>query len=86
MTAASLPSSLRLLADDDALLYNVARRAVEDALIEWRDKRLSMPFRNNGLVVKEKDGTSSDVIRFGPETAVRIALRALADHLDEVPR
>lgn len=76
---------LRRLAVDSNLLWTVARRAVEDHLVEWRDERLSMPLRNNGLVIKEKDGTGSDVIRFGPETAVRIGLLALAEHLDENP-
>lgn len=74
---------LRELASDEQLLWNVARGAIEDALIEWRDDRLSMPLRNNGFVVKEADGEPSSVIRFGPETGVRIALLALADHLEQ---
>lgn len=80
MTA--LADLLRRLADDNELLWSVARRAIEDALIEWRDDRLSMVTRNNGFVVKEADGTESSIIRFGPEVGVRIALKALADHLD----
>jgi hypothetical protein len=34
--------------------------------------------RNNGLVIKERDGTDSTVIRFGPEDALKIGLRAIA--------
>lgn len=71
---------LRAVADDTALL-EVGRKAVEDALIEWRDLRLSTPFRNNGLVVKEYDGKDSSIIRMGPEDAMQIGLRAIADHL-----
>ncbi len=84
-SAQIVADGLRRLADDQQALWEVARSAIEDALIEWRDDRLSMPMRNNGFVVKEKDGTASDVIRFGPETGVRIALLALADHLTTPP-
>lgn len=73
---------LRRLADDSELLWTVARAAIEDELIEWRDSRMFV-LRNNGFVVKEIDGTASSVIRFGPETGVRIALKALADHLEQ---
>jgi len=41
---------------NDANLLEIGRKAVEDALIEWRDDRLSMPTRGNGLVICEKDG------------------------------
>lgn len=71
---------IRHVASNDQLL-EVGRKAIEDALIEWRDSRMSEPFRGNGLVVREKDGQSSDIIRFGPETALRIGLRAIADSL-----
>ena len=67
------------LANDDAMM-EIARKAVEDVLIKWRDSRLS-EIRGNGLVIREKDGNPSTVIRFGPETAVRIALRAIAKEL-----
>jgi len=80
--SAELAVGLRALADNEEVLYNVARKAIEDRLIEWRDSRLSMLGRNNGFVVKEYDGTPSEIIRFGPEFGVRIALLALADHLD----
>ena len=78
------PQLLRQLAGNDALL-EVGRQAIEDVLIEWRDARLSEPLRGNGLVVREPNGQPSDVIRFGPEMAVRIALGAMADHLEAVP-
>lgn len=71
---------LEKLADDDALM-EIGRKAIEDVLISYRDSRISMPSRNNGLVVRERDGKGSAIIRLGPETAVRIALRAIAKHL-----
>lgn len=82
-TQEELAMELRRLADDPELLYNVPRRAIEDALIEFRNSRISMPMRRNGLVVREPDGSDSSIIRMGPETAVRIALQALADHLEK---
>lgn len=78
--APELVQALREVADDDKLIWEVARRAIEDQLIEMRDARMFVS-RNNGLVVKEYDGTQSRIIRMGPEMAVTIALRAIADHL-----
>lgn len=71
---------LRQTAQDEDLM-EIGRKAIEDELIEWRDAR-RFAMRNNGFTVKEADGTPSDVIRFGPEWGVRIALRAIAEHLD----
>ena len=67
---------------NDAELLEVGRQAIENELIEWRDRRLSV-FRGNGLVVAEPDGTRSDVIRFGPEVALKIGLRAIVAKLAE---
>lgn len=74
-------SELRRIADDNELL-EVGRKAIEDTLIEWRDSRLSEFMRGNGLVIREVDGKDSSIIRFGPETALRIGLKAIADHLE----
>ncbi len=77
---ASVRTVLASMADDDAIM-ELGRRAIEKALVDIRDVRKSEFTRNNGLVIREKNGTASDVIRFGPETAVRIALKAIAEHL-----
>lgn len=70
---------LKAIAGDDELL-EVGRQAIEDALISMRDSRI-FTMRRNGLVCREKDGTPSAIIRFGPETAIRIGLLAIAKHL-----
>ncbi len=70
---------LREVAADEDLM-EIGRKAIEDALIEFRDSRMFV-LRNNGFVVKEPDGEQSSIIRFGPETGVRIALEAIAKHL-----
>jgi hypothetical protein len=72
----------RRLAEDDALM-EVGRKAIEDTLVEWRDSRLSEFTRGNGLVIREKDGSESSIIRMGPEAGVKIALKAIADHLEK---
>lgn len=59
--------------------YEVARLAVEDALVKLRDDRLSLLFRNNGLVIKERDGSDSGIIRLGFEGGLRVAISALLD-------
>lgn len=71
---------LEAISNDDALL-EVGRKAIEDLLIELRDQRICQPLRRNGLIIREKDGTESNIIRFGPETALRVGLKAIADHL-----
>ena len=73
--------NLKEIAENEELL-EIGRLAVEKTLIEWRDNRLSEFMRNNGCVVKEKDGTDSHIIRFGPETCIAIGLRAIAEHID----
>lgn len=73
-------NALAQVASDDALL-EIGRKAIEDVLIDWRDSRMSVLGRGNGLVVCEKDGKQSNVIRMGPEDALRVGLRAIATHL-----
>ncbi len=60
--------------------YEIARKAVEDVLIDMRDSRLSMVNRRNGLVVAEKDGSPSHIIRLGFEQAMRIGISAVMQH------
>ena len=60
-------------------LLEIGRKAIEDVLVEWRDNRLSEFTRGNGLVIREKDGKDSSIIRFGPETALKIGMRAIGE-------
>ena len=72
--------TLQQLIDNDDLL-EIGRKAIEDALVELRDARMFI-VRNNGLVIREKDGAASDVVRMGPESAIRIALLAIKEYCE----
>jgi hypothetical protein len=65
------------------VLLEVGRRAIEDTLVSFRDARISVLNRNNGLVIRERNGTASDIIRLGPEDALRIGLKAIIKFLNE---
>jgi hypothetical protein len=78
--AQALAAHLEQLCEDPVAM-ECGRKAVEDVAIKYRDGRLSEPFRGNGVVIREKDGRESPVIRFGPEAAVRFALLAIAKAL-----
>lgn len=69
-----------VLDNEDAL--EIGRKAVEDALLELRDARISMIGRGNGLVICEANGGGSAVIRLGTEDALRIALKAILESSD----
>ncbi len=73
----STVAALNEIAEDRDLL-EIGRKAVEDVLVDWRDSRISMFARGNGLVIREKDGKGSSTIRMGPEDAIRIGLKAIA--------
>ena len=70
-------AALEALAADDAMM-EVARKAIEKTLIEWRNRGLSELGRGNGLVVRSRNGKDSCIIRMGPELAMSIGLRAIA--------
>jgi hypothetical protein len=60
--------------DPDAL--TVAHVAVEDVLIELRDRRIGVIGPANGFVVRGKDGTQSGVMRLGTRAGLEIAIKA----------
>lgn len=81
MTAPN-PESGRVIDVDsitDREWWEIGRRAVEDLLVEMRDDRISVMGRNNGLVICERDGSPSDVIRLPIEAALKVGVRAIAD-------
>lgn len=63
----------------DERLLEIGRLAVEDYLVKMRDVRLSMIGCNNGLVIKEQDGSDSHVIRASTIQALKIGLIAMAN-------
>ena len=56
--------------------YERCRKYIEDVLVDWRDNRLSV-MRNNGLVIRERDGKDSSIIRLGFDDAMRMAIKHL---------
>ena len=62
-------------------LLEIGRKAVEDVLVDFRDSCIFFPLRNNGLVIRERDGRDSSVIRLGVEDAIRIGLEAIDKYL-----
>lgn len=58
-------------------VLEIGRKAIEDALVDFRNNRISQLNRGNGLVIREEDGRDSSVIRFGPETALKIGINAI---------
>ncbi|WP_148310198.1 hypothetical protein [Nocardia otitidiscaviarum] len=74
-------AALRAIAEDPDLL-KAAHRRIEAALIDFRDNRISVPDRGNGLVVREANGEPSSTIRMTVPEALRTALRAIADELE----
>lgn len=59
----------------------LGRKAVEDLLVEMRDSRMFTMeggvYRGNGLVVRERDGGDSSIIRLGTADAIRLAIDAI---------
>jgi len=74
-------NTLRAISEDDELL-EVARKAIEDSLVAMRDSRIALVGRGNGLVIREKDGKDSHIIRMTSYDAVRVGVQAIADHLE----
>lgn len=70
--------------DSDAL--TVAHVAVEDVLIERRDRGIGVLGPANGLVVKERDGTPSPIMRMGTREALQIGITAYLSAARHSPR
>lgn len=76
---------LRQIANDPDLM-KAAHIAIEDHLIMLRDSHMmigsSAGMPANGFVVREKDGSFSEIIRLGTRPGVAMALEAIADHIE----
>jgi hypothetical protein len=75
----AIAEMLEKIARDPELL-EIARKAIEDELIEYRDSGIGI-LRRNGLVVYGKDGSPSSIIRFGSEHGLQLGLQEIAAHL-----
>lgn len=62
-------------------LLEVARLAIENELISLRDSRIAILGRANGLVVKEKNGQDSHIIRMTIKVALEIGIKAIVNIL-----
>lgn len=60
----------------DAGALHAAHKAVEDVLIDRRDRRIGVLNRGNGLVVREADGRDSSIMRLGTRDALLIGIAA----------
>jgi len=59
--------------DEEAL--EVARKHIEDILIEFRDARISI-IGGNGFCVREEDGKPSPMMRLSTREGLRIGIKA----------
>lgn len=65
-------------------LLKVGKTAVVLYLDMMRTNQMSLsPGINTGLVIADKDGTRSTIIRLGIADSLKIGLKAIADELDE---
>jgi hypothetical protein len=63
--------------DEDAL--TAAHQAVEDELVDLRDRGMWAGLNRNGFVINERDGTPSSVMRMGTRYGLTIAIRVYLD-------
>ncbi len=68
----------------DAFALAVARRVVEDVLVDLRDRRVSV-MCGNGLVIRERNGGDSDVLRLSTRDALQIGIQAYTAALRHKP-
>lgn len=70
----------------DETALTAAHLAIEDALVDFRDRRISTLGPRNGFVIYERNGDPSGVMRLGTRDGLRIAitayLAALAGDID----
>jgi hypothetical protein len=69
----------------DETALTAAHLAIEDALVDLRDARVSVIGPANGFVIKERDGQLSDVMRLGTREGLRIAIKAYLDDINQRP-
>ena len=70
---------LSLLENEDAM--RAARQAVENAMLDLRDSRISLLGCGHGMVARERDGKESFVIRMATRDVLHVALTAMAKQI-----
>jgi len=70
------------MAEIDETALTAAHLAVEDALVDFRDNRISVLGPANGFVIRERDGQESSVMRLGTRDGLRIAITAYLAAID----
>jgi hypothetical protein len=80
-TRGDIAAALQAVLDDPALI-EAGRLEVEDTLVEFRDSAMWEGFHNNGLTIKNRDGSPSEIIRMGPAMGIGIALRGIIKKLE----
>lgn len=75
-------AELRKIASNP-ILIEVARKKLEDQLIDLRDSCIGLIGPGNGLVVRSENGEPSSIIRIRTTDAIRIALETIADQIEE---
>ena len=75
----------KLLSEITDADIETARRHLEDVLIDFRNRRISVAPggpAGHGLVVREPRGASSDIIRLRTAEAIRDAVKAMLEAPD----
>lgn len=75
----------KLLSEITDADIETARRYLEDVLIDFRDRRISVAPggpAGHGLVVREQHGANSHIIRLRTVEAIRIAVKTMLEAPD----
>lgn len=63
-----------LVINEEAL--TAAHLAVEDVLVDLRDRGIGLLGFGNGFVIRHRDGSDSDIMRLGTRAGLRIGIKA----------
>ena len=70
------------MSEIDPAALEIARKKIEDALIEFRDAGISVLGRGNGFCVRYRDGEPSGIIRLGTAEGLAIGIKAYLEALN----
>lgn len=78
---ATVAAALRILSKDNDALFAV-HKAIEDEMVDLRDRGMMLGPSRNGMVIFDKDGTESAIIRMGTRMVSAMVMTELAKHLE----